>query len=223
MACIRYRHFFCRVVSARDHHCVTRLLASRIQDQAHCQDQRWRRLSSASGRWGCTCRRGHKEPASTVWTLGNSNETSNGTKSKYSPLFTIRHTYSLLILPTPSTLVHYLSLLSLTSAALTAKLHHSQLNESQRAWRPWHSSTKPQERGSARGNFNANRTSSHLALQPYIHDHSTAPAPWASCRDTTAAFRHLPRILFCDNRNTAAGVHDESFRLKRHHSDTPID
>jgi hypothetical protein len=59
-------------------HEITAASLTRFQIQAHCQDQRWR-LSSVSGRCtaACTCRRGHKERASTVWTLGNSKQTPN--------------------------------------------------------------------------------------------------------------------------------------------------
>jgi hypothetical protein len=53
---------------------------------------------------------------------------------------------------------------------LTAKVQSSQRNESQRAWRPWHSSTKPQERGSARESLSTEIEHRHTQY----HDLSSA-------------------------------------------------
>ena len=139
--------------------------------------------------------RGHKERASNLWMLGG-HEPRNHTLAIRSSASSCLSAFSSYITPyTPVFDIHIVTTLKVVRV-LTAKVQSFQRNESQRAWRPWHSSTKPQERGSARESlsteiehrhthYQATTTSAQLSLR----DYSSAPAPCASCHDCTAGLR----------------------------------
>lgn len=166
--------------------------------------------------------RGHKERASTEWAFQGIRQQHHPSLVRSSYIPTSLLTY---ILATTTTLTSsHLPSLS-TAAALTAKLSTSQRIESQCAWRPWHSSTKPQERGSAQESLTKiqYRHTYHLsylyAITPLRRRRLVRLATISLLRLN----KHFPRTLFCAGQHTASGVQDESSPLTHDHFDTPID